>query len=109
MLCKVLWVQSKTNTEFFSTSTDGQVLWWDYRKLAEPLEQMWIDPTKKQEKASAEGGLCLDFEASMVSETIQCHAVSCSLFVTHPVTHLVSPHGDPISMRPRALRTMQNP
>ena len=63
---KVLWVQSKTNTEFFSTSTDGQVLWWDFRKLAEPIEQMWIDPTKKQEKAQAEGGLCLDFEPSMV-------------------------------------------
>jgi len=43
-----------------------QVLWWDYRKLAEPIEQMWIDPTKKQERAQAEGGLCLDFEATMV-------------------------------------------
>ena len=61
-----MWVQSKSGTEFFSTSTDGQVLWWDYRKLAAPLEQMWIDPTKKQEKAHAEGGLCLDFEPSMV-------------------------------------------
>jgi len=29
--------------------------------------------------------------------------------VTHLVTHLVWPHGGPISMRPRALRTMQNP
>lgn len=63
---KVLWVQSKSNTEFFSTSTDGQVLWWDYRKLEEPIEQMWIDPTKKQEKTAAEGGLCLDFEPTMV-------------------------------------------
>ena len=67
---KVVWVQSKSNTEFFSTSTDGQVLWWDYRKLAEPIEQMWIDPTKKQEKATAEGGLCLDFEGSMVSKAV---------------------------------------
>ena len=29
--------------------------------------------------------------------------------VTHLVTHLVWPHGVPISMRPRALRTMQDP
>jgi len=64
---KVMFVQSKSGTEFFSTSTDGQVLWWDYRKLAVPIEQMWIDPTKKQERATSEGGLCLDFEPTMVS------------------------------------------
>jgi len=35
--------------------------------------------------------------------------VSANTGVTHLVTHLVWPHGGPISMRPRALRTMQNP
>ena len=73
---KVLWVQSKTNTEFLSTSTDGQVLFWDYRKLAQPVEQMWIDPTKKQEKAQAEGGLCLDFEISMVSASFVRYGIT---------------------------------
>jgi len=29
--------------------------------------------------------------------------------ITHLVTHLVWPHGDHISMRPRALKSMQNP
>ena len=33
------WLQSKTGTEFASVSTDGQILWWDLRKLAEPMER----------------------------------------------------------------------
>jgi len=32
-----------------------------------------------------------------------------SELVTHLVTHLVWPHEGPISMRPRALRTIQDP
>jgi dynein intermediate chain 2 len=38
------WVQSKSGTEFFSVSTDGQVLWWDTRKLSEPTETLLLDP-----------------------------------------------------------------
>jgi len=44
----VVWESS--NTEFFSTSTDSQVLRWDYRKLAEPIDQMWIDPSSRLTK-----------------------------------------------------------
>jgi hypothetical protein len=33
------WLQSKTGTEFASVSTDGQILWWDLRKLTEPMER----------------------------------------------------------------------
>lgn len=32
----VFWVQSKTNSQFVSVSTDGRLLWWDSRKLTEP-------------------------------------------------------------------------
>jgi len=35
--------------------------------------------------------------------------LSYVLQITHLVTHLVWPHGGPVSMRPRALRAMQNP
>ena len=34
------WTQSKTGTELMSASTDGSVLWWDLRKLAEPVETL---------------------------------------------------------------------
>jgi dynein intermediate chain 2 len=38
---QVAWVQSRSGTEFASVSTDGQVLWWDSRKLDKgPLDNM---------------------------------------------------------------------
>lgn len=58
----VNWVQSKSGAEFFSTSTDGQVLWWDIRKLTEPTESMQIDPEKN---GTIVGGTVLDFETTM--------------------------------------------
>lgn len=39
----VFWVQSKTNTQFASVSTDGQMMWWDTRKLSEPTEVMLLN------------------------------------------------------------------
>ena len=39
----IAWLSGKTATECASTSTDGQVLWWDIRKLAEPAEQLSLD------------------------------------------------------------------
>lgn len=35
----VLWINSKSGSEFFSGSSDGQVIWWDIRKL-QPLERL---------------------------------------------------------------------
>ena len=86
----VAWVQSKTGTfrfrrdvhrvlhfpffisprvgsEFFSTSTDGQVLWWDIRKLSEPTDTMLLDPEKN---GTIVGGTVLDFESTMVREEL---------------------------------------
>jgi hypothetical protein len=34
------WLQSKTGSEAMTVSTDGQVLWWDIRKLSEAVESM---------------------------------------------------------------------
>ena len=34
------WTQSKTGSELMSASTDGSVLWWDLRRLGEPLESL---------------------------------------------------------------------
>lgn len=46
----VLWVNSKTYTEFFSGSNDGQVIWWDTRTLKEPLHVLFMDPHRTDEQ-----------------------------------------------------------
>lgn len=62
---KVMWIQSKTGTECFSTSTDGQVFWWDIRKLGEPTEVLYLDPTKKQDFSKAQGAYALEYESTI--------------------------------------------
>ncbi|CAD6201502.1 GSCOCG00000302001-RA-CDS, partial [Cotesia congregata] len=39
----ILWTNSKTNTEFFSGSTDGTICWWDIRMLRKPTEILIMD------------------------------------------------------------------
>lgn len=63
---KALWIQSKTGTECFSASSDGQVLWWDIRKMGEPTEKLYLDPTKKQDPTKALGAMALEYEPTMV-------------------------------------------
>lgn len=62
---KAIWVQSKTGNEFFSTSSDGKVLWWDNRKLSEPTEKLFLDPTKKQDPTKVQGAICLEYEPTI--------------------------------------------
>ncbi|KAG5461985.1 MAG: hypothetical protein BJ554DRAFT_5742, partial [Olpidium bornovanus] len=57
-----------TGSEFFSTSTDGQVLWWDIRKLGEPTESLLLDPEKN---GTVVGGTVLDFETTMLTGKIR--------------------------------------
>lgn len=54
------WLQSKTGTESMTVSTDGQVLWWDIRKLGEALESMplrWVCFGAGVRKAAVDQGL----------------------------------------------------
>lgn len=53
------WLQSKTGTEAMTVSTDGFVLWWDIRKLAEPLENM---PLKEKGGENTLGGVILEYD-----------------------------------------------
>ncbi len=41
----VFWIQSKTNNQFVSVSTDGRMLWWDTRKLSEPTDELQLTDT----------------------------------------------------------------
>lgn len=87
---KVVWLQSKTGTDTFSASTDGQVntrpavccvvlmhiqsdlhhlfqvLWWDVRKLCKPSERLVLDPGREGNLDRALGGVSLEFEPTMV-------------------------------------------
>eukprot|EP00767_Chilomastix_cuspidata_P008025 gnl/Chilomastix_cuspidata/90.p1 GENE.gnl/Chilomastix_cuspidata/90~~gnl/Chilomastix_cuspidata/90.p1 ORF type:complete len:609 (+),score=278.88 gnl/Chilomastix_cuspidata/90:44-1870(+) len=36
----IQWASARAETEFYSVSTDGCVMWWDVRKLAEPVKQV---------------------------------------------------------------------
>eukprot|EP00698_Gefionella_okellyi_P008263 TRINITY_DN2042_c0_g1_i2.p1 TRINITY_DN2042_c0_g1~~TRINITY_DN2042_c0_g1_i2.p1 ORF type:complete len:570 (+),score=116.88 TRINITY_DN2042_c0_g1_i2:49-1758(+) len=58
----VFWIASKSGTEFFSVSTDGQVLWWDYRRMGEPMEKMLLE--MKGEPGGVLGGVSLDYDPS---------------------------------------------
>ncbi|XP_043465587.1 dynein axonemal intermediate chain 2 isoform X4 [Leptopilina heterotoma] len=64
---KVLWINSKTATEFFSASKDGQVKWWDTRKLQSPIETLVMDLIKPEEQNidRAIGISNLQFEPSL--------------------------------------------
>lgn len=79
---KVIWIQSKTGTECFSASTDGQVLWWDVRKLAEPTEALVLDPTRKQDLERAQGAYALEYEPTIPTKfmagTEQGSVLSCN-------------------------------
>ncbi|XP_067145077.1 dynein intermediate chain 3, ciliary-like [Centruroides vittatus] len=64
---KALWLHSRSGKECFSASTDGQVLWWDIRKLNEPTEVLILDPRKgiKPCRKSAYRARCLEYDPTI--------------------------------------------
>ncbi|CAO1421747.1 unnamed protein product [Diamesa tonsa] len=63
----VLWINSKTATEFFSGGADGQVIWWDTRKLNERLDMLLMDPVKcdDQVRERSYGVSVLEYETTI--------------------------------------------
>ncbi|GBP15411.1 Dynein intermediate chain 3, ciliary [Eumeta japonica] len=65
----VLFINSKTGAEFFSSSPDGVIKWWDARNLNEPTDTMIIDivktPTDTQNIANAYGVSALEYEPTI--------------------------------------------
>lgn len=91
-LYKTLFLQSKTGTECFSTSTDGQVLWWDIRKLGEPTETLALCPNKKDSRTL--GGVALEYEVTMPTKfmvgTEQGSVLSCNRKAKSPSEKIVA-------------------
>ncbi|XP_076680480.1 dynein axonemal intermediate chain 2-like [Andrena cerasifolii] len=59
----VKWLPTKSNTEFFSTSSDGRAMWWDTRWLQQPTEILMFDLENPNEPriGRAIGVSCLNF------------------------------------------------
>uniref|UniRef100_A0ABI8ABA9 Dynein axonemal intermediate chain 2 n=1 Tax=Felis catus TaxID=9685 RepID=A0ABI8ABA9_FELCA len=77
-----IWLQSKTGTECFSASTDGQVMWWDIRKMSEPTEVVILDIARKEQLENALGAISLEFESTLPTKfmvgTEQGIVISCN-------------------------------
>uniref|UniRef100_A0A8D0HGS3 Dynein intermediate chain 2, axonemal n=1 Tax=Sphenodon punctatus TaxID=8508 RepID=A0A8D0HGS3_SPHPU len=90
----VIWLQSKTGTDCFSASTDGQVLWWDIRKLSEPTETLVMDISRKGILENALGVISLEFEPTMPTKfmvgTEQGVVISCNRKAKTPAEKIVA-------------------
>mmetsp|Transcript_27229 Transcript_27229/g.69188 ORF Transcript_27229/g.69188 Transcript_27229/m.69188 type:complete len:565 (-) Transcript_27229:474-2168(-) len=76
---KVAWLTGKTPNELASTSTDGQVLWWDIRRLGEPSEFLTLDD-KGGEAGKLLGGCSMEYSSAgkFLVGTEQGKIVACS-------------------------------
>jgi dynein intermediate chain 2 len=61
---KLIYPSSKTGSDIFSTSTDGQVMWWDIRKLVEPVETLKLEYSGYKSGVTL-GGITLEYESTM--------------------------------------------
>ncbi|XP_053607530.1 dynein intermediate chain 3, ciliary-like [Plodia interpunctella] len=68
-ITSIRYIHSRTNTEFFTGSTDGQCLWWDSRNLSVPTAQLPIcvnlKPGQTPELGISEGVTCLDYNTGL--------------------------------------------
>jgi len=56
----VYWISSKTGHQCVSVSTDGQMLWWDTRKLEEPIDRLILETNSKAGEVTL-GGSSLEY------------------------------------------------
>ncbi|KAL4134935.1 hypothetical protein QTP88_006615 [Uroleucon formosanum] len=73
LILSLEWIQSKTNSEFLTGSSDGQIMWWDTRNLTEPTDVLLLDLLKTEVKDEPEwirwgrshGVTCIDYHFSI--------------------------------------------
>ncbi|KAJ8728159.1 hypothetical protein PYW08_016544 [Mythimna loreyi] len=68
-ITSILYTNSRTYSEFFTGSSDGQCLWWDLRNLSHPLDQLpmsiRLKPSEHPNMSNAEGVSTLEFDNGM--------------------------------------------
>jgi len=58
----VFWINSKTGNQCVSVSTDGQMLWWDTRRLSEPTDSLELSTDIKGD-GQVLGGSSLEYNS----------------------------------------------
>jgi dynein intermediate chain 2 len=66
---------SKTNMEFFSGSSSGEIFWWDLRYLEKPIETLLFAPEKMEDgivrqEEKAFGVVALEYESTIPNKCI---------------------------------------
>ncbi|XP_041978319.1 dynein intermediate chain 3, ciliary-like [Aricia agestis] len=68
----VRYTHTKTGTQFFSGSPDGQCLWWDTRNSSSPIDQLPISvklgPNETPSLKNSEGVSCLEFDKGLIAK-----------------------------------------
>lgn len=59
----VFWINSKTGNQAVSVSTDGQMLWWDTRRLSEPSDSLKLAIDSKATNETVLGGSSLEYNS----------------------------------------------
>jgi dynein intermediate chain 2 len=59
----VFWINSKTGNQAVSVSTDGQMLWWDTRRLSEPSDSIKLSIDSKAVNEVVLGGSSLEYNS----------------------------------------------
>ncbi|KZC05586.1 Dynein intermediate chain 3, ciliary, partial [Dufourea novaeangliae] len=64
---RALWTSSKANTEFFSASSNGTIMWWDTRFMKRPTHILVMDmyDPRRMDRFKAIGVTALNFEPTM--------------------------------------------
>ena len=92
LVYSIAWLSGKTATECASTSTDGQVLWWDIRKLGEPTDALML-VEKGGEAGRLMGGVSMEYSSvsgptKFLVGTEQGKVISCNRKAKNPSDRL---------------------
>eukprot|EP00308_Calcidiscus_leptoporus_P024516 CAMPEP_0119354926 /NCGR_PEP_ID=MMETSP1334-20130426/3893_1 /TAXON_ID=127549 /ORGANISM="Calcidiscus leptoporus, Strain RCC1130" /LENGTH=570 /DNA_ID=CAMNT_0007368641 /DNA_START=65 /DNA_END=1777 /DNA_ORIENTATION=+ len=85
----ITWLHGKNAYECASTSTDGQVLWWDIRKLGEPSDKLQLEDRAANEPGRTMGGVSMEYSAAagptkFLVGTEQGKVISCNRKAKNP-------------------------
>ena len=86
-LWDVAWIRSKTGTECLSVSTDGYALFWDIRRLGEPIQKVLL---KDKVNQNVHGAMSLSYNATagpgkFMVGTETGAAIACNKTAKNPV------------------------
>jgi len=73
-LTSLAWIQSKSGTEFMTAGLDGNVIWWDSRRLNERVETL---PLRERSKNTGNNNIGAGMQQTAASTEGPCFAATC--------------------------------